>query len=126
MPINERVPNFVTPGQTYRIATGSTVVLPCRITEPGECIAEVNARFCIYYPRLDDVITNFPDLLRNTTPQSENHVRDLLKREKFWRFHALNRLHLTRLQFVEVMQHLYVTNCITVPCLNVPIRKFRL
>ncbi|XP_022916883.1 limbic system-associated membrane protein-like [Onthophagus taurus] len=38
MPVNERVPNFVTPGQTYRIATGSTVVLPCRITEPGSYV----------------------------------------------------------------------------------------
>lgn len=38
MPMNERVPNFVTPGQTYRIATGSTVVLPCRITEPGSYV----------------------------------------------------------------------------------------
>lgn len=38
MPINGRVPNFVTPGQTYRIATGSTVVLPCRITEPGSYV----------------------------------------------------------------------------------------
>ncbi|KAJ3646225.1 hypothetical protein Zmor_023820 [Zophobas morio] len=26
---------FVTPGQTYRIATGSTVVLPCRVTPAG-------------------------------------------------------------------------------------------
>lgn len=30
-----RAPTFVTPGQTYRIAAGSTVVLPCRISEPG-------------------------------------------------------------------------------------------
>lgn len=30
-----RTPTFVTLGQTYRIATGSTVVLPCRISEPG-------------------------------------------------------------------------------------------
>lgn len=34
----EKAPNFVTPGQTYRIATGSTVVLPCRITEPGSYV----------------------------------------------------------------------------------------
>ncbi|KAJ8977921.1 hypothetical protein NQ317_004917 [Molorchus minor] len=33
--INEgKPPAFVTLGQTYRIATGSTVVLPCRITQP--------------------------------------------------------------------------------------------
>ncbi|XP_060522817.1 limbic system-associated membrane protein-like [Cylas formicarius] len=31
-------PAFVTPGQTYRIATGSTVVLPCRITQPGSYV----------------------------------------------------------------------------------------
>ncbi|CAH0564335.1 unnamed protein product [Brassicogethes aeneus] len=31
-------PSFVTPGQKYRIATGSTVVLPCRITQPGSYV----------------------------------------------------------------------------------------
>lgn len=36
METGERIPNFVTPGQTYRIATGATVVLPCRVTEPGK------------------------------------------------------------------------------------------
>lgn len=36
METGERLPNFVTPGQTYRIATGATVVLPCRVTEPGK------------------------------------------------------------------------------------------
>ncbi|KAK5640980.1 hypothetical protein RI129_009527 [Pyrocoelia pectoralis] len=35
---NEKLPTFVTPGQTYRIATGSTVVLPCRITDPGSFV----------------------------------------------------------------------------------------
>ncbi|XP_044759948.1 lachesin-like [Coccinella septempunctata] len=34
----EQLPNFVTPGQTYRIATGSTVVLPCRISQPGSYV----------------------------------------------------------------------------------------
>lgn len=29
-------PSFVTPGQTYRIASGATVILPCRITQPGK------------------------------------------------------------------------------------------
>lgn len=33
---SDRVPNFITPGQTYRIATGATVVLPCRVSEPGK------------------------------------------------------------------------------------------
>lgn len=31
----EKPPSFVTPGQTYRIAAGATVILPCRITQPG-------------------------------------------------------------------------------------------
>lgn len=35
---DERPPTFVTPGQTYRIATGSTVVLPCRISQPGSYV----------------------------------------------------------------------------------------
>ncbi|KAK9883141.1 hypothetical protein WA026_001339 [Henosepilachna vigintioctopunctata] len=35
---NELPPSFVTPGQTYRIATGSTVVLPCRISQPGSYV----------------------------------------------------------------------------------------
>lgn len=32
----EKPPSFVTPGQTYRIAAGATVILPCRITQPGK------------------------------------------------------------------------------------------
>ncbi|XP_018323702.1 protein amalgam-like [Agrilus planipennis] len=35
---NKKPPTFVTPGQTYRIATGSTVVLPCRISDPGSFV----------------------------------------------------------------------------------------
>uniref|UniRef100_A0AAR5PD99 Ig-like domain-containing protein n=1 Tax=Dendroctonus ponderosae TaxID=77166 RepID=A0AAR5PD99_DENPD len=31
-------PSFVTPGQTYRIASGATVILPCRITQPGSYV----------------------------------------------------------------------------------------
>ncbi|CAH1135743.1 unnamed protein product [Ceutorhynchus assimilis] len=31
-------PAFVTPGQTYRIASGATVILPCRITQPGSYV----------------------------------------------------------------------------------------
>ncbi|CAH1377008.1 unnamed protein product [Tenebrio molitor] len=38
MPPEGKPPTFVTPGQTYRIATGSTVVLPCRITPSGSYV----------------------------------------------------------------------------------------
>lgn len=34
----EKPPSFVTPGQTYRIAAGATVILPCRITQPGSYV----------------------------------------------------------------------------------------
>ncbi|XP_066250659.1 protein amalgam-like [Euwallacea similis] len=33
-----KTPTFVTPGQTYRIAAGATVILPCRITQPGSYV----------------------------------------------------------------------------------------
>lgn len=34
--LDGKKPNFVTPGQTYRIVAGATVVLPCRVTETGK------------------------------------------------------------------------------------------
>ncbi|XP_044736677.1 uncharacterized protein LOC123298650 [Chrysoperla carnea] len=36
--LDGKKPNFVTPGQTYRIVAGATVVLPCRVTETGNYI----------------------------------------------------------------------------------------
>ncbi|XP_065163162.1 protein amalgam-like isoform X2 [Atheta coriaria] len=38
MPTDVRVPVFLTSGQTYRIAIGSTVILPCKINDPGSFV----------------------------------------------------------------------------------------
>lgn len=44
-------PEFVTLGQKYSVAIGSTIVLPCKINESGESFGEfVRGGFCCVHP----------------------------------------------------------------------------